>query len=88
MLGLEYRFSPKLMWITNVSYGETWLLLENRPRKEQLVYGFRWVPMAGQRRGIFSNLAIDLIALYVRFPDADEESRFPLPIFPVLTWQW
>lgn len=88
MLGYEGHISKKLMFVANVSYGETWLLFENRPRKQQFVYGFRWLPFSNSKRPIFNNMAIDLIALFARFHDAEEEISFPLPLFPVLTWQW
>lgn len=88
MLGYEHYITDNLMFVGNISYGETWLLLENRPRKEQLVYGFRWTPFTNSSRPILKNMAVDLIALFARFPDAEEELAFGVPLFPVFTWQW
>ena len=87
-IGYEHFLSDNLMFVTNVSYGETWLLFENRPRKEQFVYGFRWVPFADHPRPLLRNMAVDLIALYANFPDAEEDAGFPVPLFPVFSWQW
>lgn len=52
MLGVDYSINDDLMFVANVSYGETWMLFENRPRKEQFVYGFRWAPFTRNRKSI------------------------------------
>ncbi len=87
-IGYEHFINDNLMFVANISYGETWMLFENRPRKEQIVYGFRWVPFADSPRPLLRNLAVDMIALYANFPDAEEDFGLPIPIFPVFTWQW
>jgi hypothetical protein len=88
MIAADYYINDNLMFVTNLSYGETWMLFENRPRKEQFVYGFRWAPFTDDKKAIWNNLSFDLIALYSGFPDAEEEVGFPVPLFPVATWQW
>lgn len=87
-IGYEHFINDDLMFVMNLSYGETWLLFENRPRKEQFVYGFRWVPLKNSPTPLWRNMAVDLIALYANFPDAEEDFGLPIPLFPVFTWQW
>lgn len=88
MIGLEWRHSPRTALHIAASYGETFFFMENRPRKEQLVYGIRWAPLLGSRGAFWRNLRLEFNALHYNFPDARERYALWLPIYPYAYWQW
>lgn len=87
-LAVEYRATPNLAYHFNASYGETFFLMENRPRKHQIVYGVRLAPYLTDKKSFYRNIRFELNALYFSFPDAREEYVLPLPIYPYAYWQW
>lgn len=76
------------MFVANTSYGETWLYFENRPRKKQTIYGFRWMPNLSSSSKFWKSMSVDLAAIFVEFEDAEHETSLPIPIFPVVNWVW
>lgn len=87
-VAVEYRSSQTTAFHANLSYGETFFLMENRPRKYQAVYGGRFLPFGRSPSPIWKNLRFELNALFFQFPDAKEGYSLPLPIYPYVYWQW
>lgn len=86
--GFVGRPGDRWSWHFGASYGETFLFMENRPRKWQGTYGFRFIPFRGSRKAILRNMRIEVNALFVYFKDAKEKRSLPVPIFPVFYWNW
>lgn len=87
-LGCEYRPSAAWAFHSSVSYGETVLFQENRPRKQQLVYGFRSAPWLDSKSAFLHNLRFELNSISVYFRDAHEGRSTGIPIVPYVYWQW
>lgn len=83
-----HRKSEYVIGYINASYGETFVFEENRPRKNQLTYGFTIAPWAHSPTAFLRNLRMDFTALFIYYPDAKEYYTLPIPILPYLYWQW
>jgi hypothetical protein len=53
-----------------------------------VTYGLRLIPFRGSGAGFLRNMRLELNALSVQFKDADEQRSLPIPLFPVVYWQW
>jgi hypothetical protein len=87
-LGLDSRWADWVSFHATASYGETFSYQENRPRKEQATYGFRFAPFLGNGWGILSTLRIEVAAFLVYYPDAREVQGIYVPLYPYVYWQW
>jgi len=87
-LGLDSRWASWLSVHATASYGETFSYQENRPRKEQLTYGFRFAPFLGNTWGVFNTLRVELAAFVIYYRDAQELQALYVPVYPSLYWQW
>jgi hypothetical protein len=77
-----------LRWLsvhTAVSYGTTFVYLDNVPRKEQIATGMRIAPFIGNDFWLVQHLRAELSFLVIRFRDADEIVAGPVPY---VYWQW
>lgn len=87
-ISLDFRPSPWISYHIGGSYGSTLTYLENVPRKIQVNYGFRIAPFYKNRYGFLRNFRVECVAINGFFPDIHAKQIFPLPIFPLLYWQW
>ncbi|MBL0350219.1 MAG: hypothetical protein IPP68_07585 [Elusimicrobia bacterium] len=87
-LGLEKRASPKWAFHAGIGYGETFTFQENRPRKFQATYGFRFAPWVNHRKAFWRNARLEINAIMVRYNDARETRSIPIPLIPFAYWQW
>lgn len=87
-LSIDYRWKPWMSMHTTVSYGTTFVYLDNIPRKQQISYGFRIAPFYKNRHGILRTFRAEFIAYYMHLPDINESIESILPIFPYFYWQW
>ncbi len=87
-VSFDHRPRPWLTLHLTASYGTTFVYLDNIPNKYQVAYGFRIAPFLKSSEPIFRALRAEFTALYIYFPDANEELFLPIPIFPYAYWQW
>ena len=87
-VSISYRPSKWISYHIATSYGATLTYFENAPRKRQFSYGVRIAPFYRNRFGILRNMRIELISVNAWFNDIDKYSGFPLPLYPLLYWQW
>nr|WKN39984.1 hypothetical protein K4G66_14925 [Tunicatimonas sp. TK19036] len=87
-LSMDWRSKPWLSTHMTTSYGTTFVYLDNISRKYQVSYGFRIAPFYQNRFGILRTLRAELIGFYMWMPDAREELKSVVPLFPYLYWQW
>ena len=87
-LSIDYRWKPWISLNATVSYGTTFVYLDNVPHKQQISYGFRIAPFYKAKRGIFRNFRAEFIGYYIYLPDIKEGIESVVPIFPYFYWQW
>ena len=87
-IGISYRLSKWISYHIATSYRATLTYFENAPRKIQFSYGIRVAPFYKNRFEILRNMRIELISVNAWFNDIDKYSGFPLPLYPLLYWQW
>lgn len=87
-LSLDWRRSNWISFHATGSYGTTFVYIDNIPRKYQLSYGMRIMPLLTSERPFFRNLSIELSGFSIYFPDAKESVNFWIPIGPYVYWQW
>jgi hypothetical protein len=87
-LALDLRPTGWLSLHAAVSYGTTFVYLDNVPRKVEAIAAFRLAPFQRSRFGILRTLRIESAIFTLYFPDAGEWATLPVPIFPYLYWQW
>ncbi len=87
-ISLDYRMKPYISFHTSLSYGTTFVYLDNIPRKQQLTYGFRLAPFYKNKFGFLRNLRAEFIAFYIYLPDINKSITSLLPVFPYFYWQW
>lgn len=86
--GVSYRPNNWISYHIAASYGSTLTYFENVPRKIQLNYGIRMAPFYKNRHGILRNLRIEMISINAWFPDIQRYSGIPVPVYPLIYWQW
>ncbi len=87
-LSFDYRMKPWISLNGTLSYGTTFVYLDNIPHKQQISYGFRVAPFYKSKYGFLRTLRAEFIGFYIYLPDVDAKTEFLLPIFPYLYWQW
>jgi len=87
-IGLDWRMYRWLSFHSSISYGSTFIYLDNVPRKYQFTYGFCIKPFNGKGPGFLRTFHVELASIFCYFPDAGEIVFVPLPVFPFLYWQW
>lgn len=87
-VSLDWRTKPWLSLHLTASYGQTFVYLDNVPRKTQIAYGFRLAPFYRSRYGILRTMRIEGTAFFDYFQDAKEWISIPFPIYPYFYWQW
>jgi len=87
-LSFDWRPKPWLSLHLTGSYGQTFVYLDNIPRKTQLAYGFRVAPFYQSKYRFLHTMRIEGTAFFDYFQDAKEWISIPLPIFPYFYWQW
>ena len=84
-LGIDWR--PK-KWVSlhfNVSYGSTFVYVDNIPNKQQIVFATRLAPFVNSSYGFFRTLRMEIAVMSMYFKDAD----IHLAGFNgYLYWQW
>jgi len=83
---LDYRFK-RISYHTTVSYGTTFIGIDNVPRKFQIVYSIRAAPFYKNKYGILRNFRFEWPGFYVGFPSVKAGSYVPIFI-PYFYWQW
>ena len=86
--GVSYRPSKWISYHIAASYGATLNYFENAPRKIQFSYGVRIAPFYRNRYGILRNMRIEMISINAWFKDIEKYSGLPLPLYPLIYWQW
>lgn len=86
-LSLDYRAKPWISLNATVSYGSTFIYLDNIPRKKQLSYGYRIAPFYKNKRSFLRNFRAEFIAYYINLPDINESIVSIIPVFPYFYWQ-
>ncbi len=81
----DWRCSNTLSLHGTLSYGSTFLYLDNVPRKKQTVLAFRWAPFHNSQTSFFSVMRMELAFLSIRFDDVEKGFEGPM-LF--LYWQW
>lgn len=87
-IGIENRPNARWAFHGGISYGETFVFQENRPRKLQLVYGFRWAPWLEESAAWRKNFRLEVDSVNLLFPDANEGRATIIPVIPFVYWQW
>ena len=87
-ISISYRPGKWISYHIATSYGSTLTYFENVPRKIQFSYGIRVAPFYRNKFGILRNMRIELISVNSWFNDIDKYSGIPLPLYPLLYWQW
>ena len=87
-LSVDYRVKPWISCNATLSYGTTFVYLDNIPRKNQISYGFRIAPFYKNKHGFLKNFRAEFIGYVIHLPDINERIESILPIFPYLYWQW
>lgn len=85
---LDWRAKPWISLHSTVSYGTTFVYLDNIPRKYQWSYGFRLAPFHRSKYSFFRTFRAEFIGFYMWLPDAQEALSSVVPIFPYFYWQW
>ncbi len=85
---LEWDVRPRMKIHLNYVYGNTFVFVDQVPRKYMVVGTLHFAPFSSRRTAILRNLRFDLNALYVDVPPAHYHQVLPFPIFPTLYWQW
>lgn len=85
-LTFDYRFK-RISYHATVSYGTTFIGIDNVPRKFQIVYSVRVAPFYKFKYGILRNFRFDWQGFYVAFPDIMASAYIPIFI-PYVYWQW
>lgn len=83
--GIDFRVSEWLSLHAAVSYGTTFIYLDNVPRKQQFNVGARFAPFYKHENGILKNFRIELAILTFRFKEVDHLVSGP---FGFIYWQW
>lgn len=89
-LSLDYRPANWVSLHLTMSYGSTFVYLDNVPRKVELMYGARFAPFFRSKMGFLNSFRIEIPAMYFYFPDSKEllATYIPLPQMAYLYWQW
>ncbi len=85
---IDYRPKPWISLHASLSYGTTFVYLDNIPLKRQISYGFRVAPFYKSRKSFFRHFRMEFIGFYMYFPAIRESISSLLPVFPYLYWQW
>lgn len=84
-LSVDYRIKPWITAHTTISYGTTFLYIDNVPRKKQFGIGTRVAPFVNNKNGFLNCFRFELSFISVRFDDADTNFNGPIGFF---YWQW
>ncbi|MFQ6607332.1 MAG: hypothetical protein ACE5EE_02210 [Fidelibacterota bacterium] len=87
-VGIGWRLRPWISFHSSLSYGSTFLYLDNVPRKYQFTYGFRLKPFRNSERRILRTFHVELASVNFYFREANELVYLPIPIYPFFYWQW
>lgn len=70
--GLDWRVFDSFALLSSISYGSTFIYLDNIPRKTQVTGGFRWAPFIKFNSAFINSFRIEAVWLYIRFHDIDK----------------
>lgn len=84
-IGIDWRRFNSLALMGSLSYGSTFMYLDNIPRKTQSVIGFRWAPFISSRIGVLNRFRMEGSLLYIYFHDIDKSLMGPQGY---VYWQW
>lgn len=84
-ISIDYRLSGRTSFNFSSSYGNTFVYMDNIPRKIQCMLGTRYKPFVKIKYGILNTLHIEFALLYMNFPDAKENIISP---YGYIYWQW
>jgi len=87
-LAFDWRPLPWMSLHISASYGSTFVYLDLVPRKAEIAYGARFAPFYLARGGFLRALRVEAAAFAMYFRDAEEWLFLPVPVYPVLYWQW
>ena len=87
-LGLDLRMKRWASTHLTLSYGSTFVYLDNVPTKLQIAYGFRFAPFLERPSPFLKTMRIELAALHIAFPQIEAEMSLPFPLLPYFYWQW
>jgi len=87
-LSFDFRWKPWISLNMTMSYGTTFVYLDNIPRKQQLAYGFRVAPFYKSRKSFFKTFRAEFIGYNIFLPDIKAHIQSLIPVFPYFYWQW
>lgn len=70
--GIDWRAFDSFAFLSSVSYGSTFIYLDNIPRKTQVAGGFRWAPFVKFDCAFINSFRLEAVWLYIRFHDIDK----------------
>ena len=84
-VSLDSRLSKRTSLHFTSSYGNTFVYMDNIPRKLQMMLGTRYKPFMNSKYGFLNKFHIEFALLYINFPDAKEYVFSP---YGYIYWQW
>jgi hypothetical protein len=87
-LGIDWRPYKRISFYATYAHGSTFTYVENIPHKRQFNYGFRLAPFYKNKYAFLRNMRVEMVALFVSFPDINVKKDLKLPIYGYVYWQW
>lgn len=85
-LSLDYR-KKRISYHATVSYGSTFIGIDNVPRKFQVIYAIRLAPFYKNKFGILRSMRLEWPGVFVSFPTIKAHGYLPVWV-PYFYWQW
>ncbi len=81
----DWRVKPWISFGSSVSYGTTYMYIDNTARKQQFTIGSRFAPFYKNRWGVLKHFRIELVILSMKFGNVPTRITSP---YGFIYWQW
>ncbi len=84
-LALDWRVKPWISFGSSVSYGTTYMYIDNTARKQQCTVGGRLAPFYKNRWGVLRHFRMELVIFSMKFGNISTTITSP---YGFVYWQW
>ncbi|OGS22168.1 MAG: hypothetical protein A3J83_03690 [Elusimicrobia bacterium RIFOXYA2_FULL_40_6] len=87
-LGCDYSLNKSVKLSLNYSSGNGFFIADQNPQRWAMQMGIQLAPFLDSKHKFLSSMRVELWGYYVNYTELNYEEKLPVPIFPLVMWQW